>query len=74
MPKFCVIIGLKKEKGYKTTYKNDWMESIKRLVQSKFEKFGKNCKQRLCSPPQKKKEKKKAQLVDLPICKLQNFK
>jgi len=24
------------------------MESIKRLVQSEFEKFEKNCKQRLC--------------------------
>ncbi len=70
MPKFCVIIGLKKEKGYKTTYKNDWMESIKRLVQSEFEKFGKNYKQRLCP----KNKINKVQLVNLPIHKLQNFK
>ncbi len=48
MQKICVIIGLKKEQDYKTTYKNDWMESIKRLVQSEFEKFKKICKQRLC--------------------------
>jgi len=48
MPKICAIIGLKREQDYKTTYKNDWMESIKRLVQSEFEKFEKNCKQRLC--------------------------
>ncbi len=41
MQKICVIIGVKKEQGYRTTYKNDWMESIKRLVQSKFEKFKK---------------------------------
>ncbi len=47
-------LDLKREQDYKTTYKNDWMESIKRLVQSEFEKFEKNCKQRLCKEEEEK--------------------
>jgi hypothetical protein len=40
------------------------MESIKRLVQSEFEKFEKNCKQRLCKEEEEEEEEEKEGTID----------
>lgn len=45
------------------------MESIKRLVQSEFEKFEKNCKQRLCK---KEEEGTIGRIVSFVSCKVSN--
>jgi hypothetical protein len=45
------------------------MESSKRLVQSEFEKFKKNCKQRLCK---KEEEGTIGRIVSFVSCKVSN--